>query len=377
MSPHRPLVTVLSLVLLLASCGGEETPDATAEPLEPGAGSAYGVDVCLALLPALEGETDGLELYATANVIADLQESGLPVPGEQDVYETEAGCGFTVPDASVELELDRSPAGDQAVVFTPFYGEFVEGGPLYAGEVCERLLEAFDGAGPVAGLEQYATLEVLDTLATYSSEGVTVFDGEGVCGYQLEDGGLELLLEGSELGDYATEAFAYAYGDEDGADAGGTLATGDTLDDAIASYLANDPGACQGDTEDVRGHDVVEAGGITIAVITCNFGANQGMVELVRWDDESGQLQYLDVPQYDDGDVTASPFLVGFVFAEGDAVIAEAKDRGVGGCGTRHEWVVATPNELALQRVRQQSCEEFDSGQGAEDPADYPVVYEP
>lgn len=133
----RLAVTTIA-ALALAACGGtdrdaggadpssatpaEAAATDTGSPSDGGAaddpGALYGADVCVALLPALEGDVAGLERWAADEVLAVLSEGG--ADGAADFAEVfvDAGgtCSIGMGDAWFELTLEGDDrGGDRAV----------------------------------------------------------------------------------------------------------------------------------------------------------------------------------------------------------------------------------------------------------------------
>lgn len=100
--------------------GGDGAGDdgVLADEAGPAAAPRFGPDVCTALLPALSGETVGLDPYATPEVLATLAEGAAPGAADAAVVTVDepGTCTIGIGDTSVELVLELdAELGDHAV----------------------------------------------------------------------------------------------------------------------------------------------------------------------------------------------------------------------------------------------------------------------
>lgn len=234
----RPLAcSLLAAAVVLAGCGAETKPDVTlADPTESqtdavigaaspapthaltegdvdgrSADALFGADVCRALLPALDGDAEGLESYAAEVVLAELSDGagGAPISQEADVYEGELGCFIVIGDLTWTLELlGDGHVGQRAVQISTSLGLDSGGGAeadpaaiadaatVYrdSGEACGGEAEELsEGAPNHAVIATDSMTVVAITCATFAYQSIVelmLWDGElfGLVVQQWRDG---------------------------------------------------------------------------------------------------------------------------------------------------------------------------------------------
>ncbi len=208
---------VAALAVALAACGGGDvtadpsptvTVTQTVAPTEDeGEGrdpaSLFGIDVCTALLPALDGELDGLDRYATAEVLAELEGPvGSGYAAEANVAETDTGCAIFVGDVTFDLELLGDGHVGQAAVSVVVRTDYEIDEAAVTSAVAEYRAspEACDGearaddAHVTFSLDGGHVVAVLcDTFAYQSTWELMGFDGTNLVSLDVEQwrGGLE------------------------------------------------------------------------------------------------------------------------------------------------------------------------------------------
>lgn len=231
------LVSAVASAVLLAACSGGpepieeaapsptetviETPDEepTEEASEPeGEGrdpdARYGEDVCTALLPALDGETDGLDRYATDEVldVLLLDDSADPLAPLAEVHSEDGSeCEIAIGDAWVVLTLEGDGhVGHRAVsaVWSTSYPQVEPADPAAVAEavrsirgtdaVCDgQAADLPEGAGDHIIYELPAGTViaiVCETFAYQSTFDLRGWDGTGLTtltAEQWQGGGVE------------------------------------------------------------------------------------------------------------------------------------------------------------------------------------------
>jgi len=170
-----------------------------------------------------------------------------------------------------------------------------------------------------------------------------------------------------------------------------------TLDEAVSAYRA--AGACGGDAPeqfgvvagvvepeypynpDTGGSDLsADVSPRTVVGVICSQGLSNAGMEMATFVD--GALQPLVLVQLElteGGDFYESSQVVGSLQIGEETGAAHrmtlyTKDRGVGGCGRFDTWGFYG-QVVNLEMVQAQTCEDFDAGNGSDDPTQWPVVY--
>ncbi len=197
MSP-RPLVCSLLAAVVLAGCGSGTESDVATEPdvatdpateaasatpthapSEEGEGRSadalFGQDVCTALLPALDGETEGLDSYAEEAVLAELSDGagGAPIPQDAQVSEGDVECYIVIGDLTWTLELmGDGHVGQRAVSISSSLG-IDSGGAAADPDAIADAVAAYRDSGESCVDEDQLT-EGAPTHNVYELSGVTV-----------------------------------------------------------------------------------------------------------------------------------------------------------------------------------------------------------
>lgn len=176
-----------------------------------------------------------------------------------------------------------------------------------------------------------------------------------------------------------------------------TTAAAGSIEGAVAAYRAT--GACGGEASsslgfvsgivepvppynpDTGGSDLTaDLSPRTIVGVVCSQGLSNAGLDVTAYVD--GVLQPLALPQWipPDGDFILSSQVVGSLQIGEETGAAHlmtlyTEDRGVGGCGRFYSWAFSGQG-VNPDVVKEQTCEDFDAGNGSDDPTQWPSVYE-
>lgn len=202
---NQALAALTAVALALTACGSDDASTAVEEDASstdaPGGTASdeeqepegearaedalFGVDVCRALLPALDGQREGLDRHATPEVIDALFHDGDPMSDAAEVYANEDGsCGIAIADWWIDLVLQGDGhVGHRAVDFTEH--------------------TSADGGGPGFDPEAVA--------AAVADHRASVEACEGSEGERVDDDFDHYVLEAADMMVVAVlcEAFAY------------------------------------------------------------------------------------------------------------------------------------------------------------------------
>lgn len=278
--------------------------------------------------------------------------------GDDDVETTDAGSTTIVDDSTPDDDHDEDEEGEGR-----------DPDAIFGADVCRALLPALDGE--TAGLDRYATEDVLDQLDGFGpSESAEVAEVDEGCEIAIGDVWATLTLMGD--GHVGQSAVDITFGASDDAGGDGFDPFVEDVPAAVDDYLAG-PDACDGFAEPPAAgpnHEIYGLGGGYVVGIVCFQAAYQNSYVFFGWDGQA--LVDLTVQQWQEsGDVIESSFVAGLPSVEDGELTNVEKARGVGDCGVRSLWNLVDTT-LVLEIAWARSCDDESEPVG---PEDWPIVY--